>query len=154
MLFLYSKRLHEQKNITTDCRANYEQNYIECIVITFSFIFIVVFLVTVLINLPGNLKYFTVERSKINVYRNKTKATLQSGKPIYLFIMHSLYLQYKIQANNSDIASGPVSRFWAYLMKVCFRNPACKLNKMCTFLLKNCIAQTGRKTLMKITISF
>ena len=62
------------------CIANYEQNYIECIVITFSFIFIVVFLVTVFINLPVNLKYFTVERSKINVYRNKTKATLQSGK--------------------------------------------------------------------------
>ena len=48
------------------CIANYEEHYIECIVITFSFIFIVVFLVTVLINLPGNLKYFTVERSKIN----------------------------------------------------------------------------------------
>ena len=35
-----------------------------------------------------------------------------------------------------------------------FRNLACKLNKMSTFLLKNCIAQTGRKTSMKITISF
>ena len=35
-----------------------------------------------------------------------------------------------------------------------FRNPACKLNKMSTFLLKKCIAHTGRKTSMKITISF
>jgi hypothetical protein len=61
------------------CIANYEQNYIECIVITFSFIFIVVFLVTVLINLPRNLKYFTVERSKITFTETKLKQPFNLG---------------------------------------------------------------------------